>query len=288
MKTNTLSAAIGNIGDKYIARSESSSPARKNHFIRYAAAAAAILLVLGAVFAAVKLLPANAPKQEAAIPSDDTSAWLSPVEIPEDAVLPPARKGAMECSANYKKMYDLAMARDEAEVICVVTVGNWLSDNECCSYFEANVEKVYKGEIPDKIVLRQNESSIADNGSPIFTYGNRLLVFLAPWDNWEDVSYENAYYQLGAGLTTLYFAKDASDNVYLVDLRGIAGSYCRYNGVHLVDRMNADLLKELADDLRSQDKVLGDAVEQLAKDDELTRVKIFALEDVETLIEGGN
>ncbi len=251
MKTNTLSAAIGNIGDKYIARSESSSPARKNHFIRYAAAAAAILLVLGAVFAAVKLLPANAPKQEAAIPSDDTSAWLSPVEIPEDAILPVSRLGTK--GKNHPDIVHFASDVDEAftaaGLVCVGTVGNCLGEKYGDTFFEVNVERVYKGKQLDKLVIGQYGTSEWGGMIPLFTYGDRLLLFLIsnePYKDTHPLEWENAYWIGGACATVFDIILDDDGTPYICDIMGVMGEKIRRPLENLKDDENGliDRLRE--------------------------------------------
>ncbi len=211
-------------------------------------------------------------------------AWKEPATVPEDAVLPPARQGVGNAKTSYVKTYNYAEAYEEADAVCIVTVENWLEDVSDCCYFEAKVEKIYKGEIPERIVLRQNESKDFSFGSPIFTYGNRLLVFLDEWEYWDEAG--EAYYQIGSDLTTLYMANDASGELYLIALHGLVGNKSR--GLGLKDKFSLELAQELGTELKKSDEVLGETVELYAHDDPPYNIKIYLFDDFESFLDSMN
>ncbi|MBQ7355080.1 MAG: hypothetical protein IJW62_06135 [Clostridia bacterium] len=72
---------------------------------------------------------------------------------------------------------------ESAEAVAWVSIGNWLSENDFGSYYDATVLECYKGELPSSIVLEQAGSSVNTyTDFPLLTYGNECLVFLQCWD----------------------------------------------------------------------------------------------------------
>ena len=215
---------------------------------------------------------------------DPAGAWRKPAEIPEDAVLPPVRIGSGEVKTSWAEFHNYAEAYEAADAVCIVTVENWLEDNSECCYFDAKVEKIYKGELPEMIVLRQNESKDLHRSSPIFTYGNRLLVFLREWEHWDGAG--EAYAQDTGDLTTLYLVNDASGEMYLVGLSGLVGN--RSRGLGLKDRFSLELAQELGTELKKSDEVLGETVERYAHDDPPYNMKIYLFDDFERFLDSMN
>ncbi len=275
MKTETFAKLIGNIDDKYV--ESACDKKRRAPIIRYAAAAAAILLVLGAVFAAVKLLPTNAPRQEAA--------------VPKEAVLPPARFGTVESGIPYghHRTWSIDRFYDFVDAVCLIKIGDWLGDNGTGTYFEASVEKLYKGDLPEKIVIYQVASEkYTFDFYPVFTYGNELLVFIDKWDkNVDDIGIEDYYVSVGEDLTVFYAATAKNGEKYIIDDRGLTSLITEEeNKVH-IENYGADkkLVRELCEDIAKCDKVIAEQIlmhdNYHGEDDPLLTQYVFKLEDLE-------
>lgn len=207
MNSRTLIESFGYIDPKFVERSERRT-ASGRVLTRFAAVAAALLLVLGAVFGVVKAA------------GEKTNSL-----IPKDAVLPPSQVGKTDDGSNhtsdtlYNRSYTLGEMYEEAESVALVKIGNWLGENDVGSYFEAEVEKIYKGDLPGTILIYQtgNSESIL-SGSPLYTYGDRILVGLKTWDREE--KYQKSYQRVGADIAFLY-AVEADEGIYLIDHKGI-------------------------------------------------------------------
>ena len=265
--------------DAAYVESAAAVPKRQNRrWIGWGVAAACLCLVIGAAVIITKTIRPN-----------DTTAFFDAVEIPDDAVMPPVREGSSQSETQYRKLYNYASAYDEADAVCIVTVGNWLSEFGMFTLFDAKVEKVYKGSIPDKIVLLQNENSKYHFTSPVFSYGNRLLVFLNSWDRWgENAHYDNAYAMIGPDYTTLYLSYDNSKKAYLIALNGFAGSLGEESGIYLKNSRNVNLLNELDNYIKKTDSYLAEQIEKGFDEDEFTRVRIYALSDFEEFFDSRN
>ena len=215
---------------------------------------------------------------------DPAEAWRKPAEIPEDAVLPPVRIGSGGGDQLFTHDYDYSEAYDKADAVCIVTVGNYLEDDSYCCYFEAQVEKVYKGAPPEKIILRQEESKDYHRRAPIYTYGNRLLVFLNTWDNWQGDG--TSYCQILGDLTALYLASDTSGTAYLIDLQGTVGYNSRVHGVRGVNNVRtANLLQTLGEELKKGDEVLGETVLSYEENDPPCDLKIYSFDEFEAFLD---
>ena len=84
---------------------------------------------------------------------------MLPVEVPADAVLPSSQVGEHGIDhashLRYVRSYTLRTAYEAADAVCCVTVKNWLGENDAATYYEAEVDKLYKGDIPQFITLYQ-------------------------------------------------------------------------------------------------------------------------------------
>ena len=101
-----------------------------------------------------------------------------------EPVLPPSRWGEREAQGMLPRTYSLSEAYDAAEVVALVTVGDWLEEELITgrTFFRTTVQKVYKGDIPHEFVLAQEGCSTwTYRNYPVFTYGNQLLLFSSPW-----------------------------------------------------------------------------------------------------------
>ena len=254
MKTEEFAAAIGNINDgELILRSAERIEKPRKTWLRFAAAAAAILLVLGAVFAAVKLLPANAPRQEAA--------------VPKEAVLPPARFGENNPAHPWGHTVFLSFSEFcfETYAVCEITIGDWIGDNGYCTYFEATVDKLYRGELPEKIKIYQAgcQDHTYEN-YPLFTYGDKLLVALKPWvlkEGFDDgFDRSNAYELCGGDIGVLHISRDKNGEKYLLDLSTMFSQTNEIKGGPEFTNYgyNRKLLEELCENIAEYDPVVAD------------------------------
>ena len=218
MTSETLLSAVGNIDDALLDRAARKRAAVRRPVWRYAvAAAAAVLLIFGAVFAAVKLFPAGG-------------------ESPKDAVLPPVRKSEITGYLELDREYSIAKAYETADCVYIVTIGDWLGEDDFFVHtlYRAHVDTVLKGEIKNEIVVIQegnSSSSFSENSGPLFTAGDKLLVFLAPETTEDSVYppyeqfYDDMHHLLGAYTTVLFLAEDDSGVRYAMDVEGIMSGF---------------------------------------------------------------
>lgn len=211
----------------------------------------------------------------------------------EDAYkLPPERRCTQNVSVSTKRLGTPTLVRDyeKADAVCEITVESWLFEDSMNTYHKAAVDKVYKGDIPDTITFRQYGCSACPSDFPIYTHGNRLLVFLVER---EDLSNEypscDRIYELTAhDLSALYIAKSGDGKGCLVDY-AVLFSYNtakKCPEVSLNNICTQELLSELAKDIRSADELLADS---LLNDDmphsDLGDVKVYDLEDFTALFD---
>lgn len=96
----------------------------------------------------------------------------------DSPVLPPERIGAGESHVHWI-YYGFSDMCKNSDVIAYVEIGNWLGESEYDTFFEAKILKQYKGEALSTFTISQYGSSkITENGSPIFSHGNKIFVFL--------------------------------------------------------------------------------------------------------------
>ncbi len=111
-----------------------------------------------------------------------TKAVTPPASVGSMIIRPPTRSAnsqydAQSCSLSLVELWE------SADAVAWVSVGNWLSETDHGSYYDASVIECYKGELPTSIVLEQAGSSAKTyTDFPLFTYGNEFLVFLQGWD----------------------------------------------------------------------------------------------------------
>ena len=94
-----------------------------------------------------------------------------------EPVLPPSRWGEGESQGMLPHTYSLSEAYDAAEVVALVTVGDWLEEELITgrTFFRTTVQKVYKGDIP----LVHFLDRCPEKGSP----GDQLLLQPIPHRN---------------------------------------------------------------------------------------------------------
>ena len=108
----------------------------------------------------------------------------------------------------------------EADAVAVVRVGSWVGEDleTCQTAYIATVETLYKGEIPETVLLLQSGmSEMYYSGYPLFTNGNELLVFL---ERSFYGDYGDVYACLGLYSTTYYVGRDDSGDAYIFGNKG--------------------------------------------------------------------
>ena len=221
MNSRDIISSMSFIDTELLERSENRVPKRRRAY-RIAAAAAALLIVFGAAFGVAKAAGAKEPAALLnyawqALP--EGFAFMADTEVPKEAVLPASQTGGAEFDAEYNCSYDIITAFEDSEAVCLAVVGNCLGETESGTYFDIKPEKIYKGVLPETFTLYQcANSEFTFEGSPLYTYGDKLLLFLIPWgrDGFDD-SYETA----GSDLTVLYAAVSEDGGVYLIDHKGV-------------------------------------------------------------------
>lgn len=229
MSPEKVMYAVGGIGGDLIEKYAETSPAlklikaeRKKDAVkrlRIWTAAAACIALCAAVFGAVKLLHKqdNGNKEAPHLPAE--FAFLADTEAPKDAVLPPEPQG--KYNAQYDRLYSIREDYALHEIAAMVTVGDWLYEDRTASYFEAKVEKVYKGELPETITLAMiGNSQSVEEGFVLFSAGEKLLIFSRKWGmpGHEDRN----EYEVGS-LTAMFIVPDENGNIWLADIKGFIG-----------------------------------------------------------------
>lgn len=110
----------------------------------------------------------------------------------------------------------------KADAVYAVTVGDWLKE-DCekydVTYFKAKVDRVIKGSKQKEIVLAQMGTSKGIYGTPLFSAGNRLLLFLGEWTR--ENEYENQYGILCDPFTICDIVEIEGKEQYAVDRFGL-------------------------------------------------------------------
>ena len=203
--------------------------------LRIASAAAALLILVGVGFLLRgKLFPSSENNEAAAaypaatvkldhLPSGNNEAaaaypegfgFMGDKTIPEDAVLPPETNGESAADTQYACFFTFASAYEEADMVCIATITDWLDENDFCTCYSADVNRIYKGEQTDTVTVYQWGSSKRPNRVAQYTYGDKLLLFLH-----ENPAFgENVYEIVGVDIGSLYLAADREGSVYFLDL----------------------------------------------------------------------
>ena len=224
MNALEFSRIIGSIDEKCFTERDTAKKARR--LIKPLIAAASVSIFCIAALLGSGLFSRSTPKTPV---FTEGYEFMERAAVNESAVLPPAQNGC-PIDISYLRGYGFASAYAEAPYVCAVTVGNWVSENDFCTYYEATVEKNYKGELPRSILIYQLGSSRNPSSVAPFTYGDKLLLFLQEWEN---SIYENTYEIVGADIGCLYAAADTHGNVYFMDLLGLLSMETRDSGEEL-------------------------------------------------------
>lgn len=169
--------------------------------------------------------------------------------------VPPVRIAENEItSVSRDIIYTVDTAYEDADLVALIRVGTWLGEakENYITYFEVQTEKIFKGDAPEKIVLIQDgKSDYTVQRYPLFTAGNKLLVFLKAA---EDEEYENAFWIEGS-YTTFFDAARIGKDLYYLDRYGMIG-----DGVSACDNLffDAELSGKLYAALAKQDPLAED------------------------------
>lgn len=164
------------------------------------------------------------------------------VENVSEVIYPPTRWGQDEFRASMSRSYSLREAIEESDLVAVVVVENWLGESPeaYCSYFSARIAEQFTGESIDQIVLLQDGYSGATmNYYPLFTYGNKMLLFLKEAVG---TDYENAYWIIGSYLT-LFDVSEIDGELYLIDRIGVLSQSFTENEIAKSDAVSQDRIR---------------------------------------------
>ena len=299
MKTETLAYAIGNIDERLIERAEK-PVSRRPRYLRYIAAAAALLLVAGAAFSIV-----NGVQKERV--NTLNYAWdnlpegyefMAEISVPKDAILPKIQSETSIGELQYHRCYSIREAYQIADAACIITVKDCLGETNACTYYDVKLEMLFKGDLPENFTICQlGNSSFHPESSPLFTYGDKLLIFLRPWGN---EGYENSYDLIGTDAAMFYVASSGTGDVYLIDHKGVFSLKTeeRCPELHLTNYVfNEELSNELFDYIGSFDKAMEEhlrlyreaTIEEYTEfmefDEESKPLHIYSLDEIERLFQ---
>lgn len=196
---------------------------------------AALAVVIGVAVTTSLLLRGDAVETSTESKNGDTSEESNDDNVTENIVLPPSRIGTEgQLLVDLDKKRSIYEAFEEADIVALIRVGNWLSEDNSYTRFEATVIEQYKGEPTTDLVVRQiGNSKHTLRGFPLFTYGNQMLLFLKK----ENIEPLNDYWIVGE-----YMAIDAIESDgewYLLDrhgaLGGQSGQFVNHEYEHIID-----------------------------------------------------
>lgn len=278
MTSLRFAAVIGEIDDNY-----TESAVKKTVGLRTKRILAAAACFFAAGLVAFGLIQAKVFKHERKL--DMT------VSIPEDAVLPPAIENRPAASyASYGTAYSVEKAFRKADAVCLLTVKNFITEDFYCSYFAASVDRVYKGELPESIVLAQwlATSQIMLENSPRYTYGDKLLLFLDPSIS---QTFPGAYDRVGGDISFFYAAPSSDGEIYLFDHKGLF-SYNTYSckddehPFNVRNRSSIQLVSDFCNYYSAFDKPIADRLNEyyeacVGHETASFALHIYSLEDME-------
>lgn len=248
MNKYQIASVIGEIDDELITESGKNTVKRRS-LLRWTAAAAALLIAVGAAFGIANAASHNAKEER--------------FTVPDDAVLPPVQVGKHSSSTSYERDYSIPEAYSEAEFVCLARVGNWLGEDEAGTFYEVTPITVYKGELSSPFVLWAfGNSEFTLKSTPLFTYGDVLLLFLTHKQRGE---YTDVYDSIGADISLLYAAYDNEDNVFLIDHRGLMTyeTSIKNPEISMNDRgKDGRLVSELCSNMRIYNKYMAEGFER--------------------------
>ncbi len=195
----------------------------------------------------------------------------------EKVVLPPTRYGAGQGNAMLARTYTIEQAVAEADAVAWVRVGNWIGERpDDGTFFEAEVIRSFRGDMPEDFTLKQLGSSLYTlTGYPLFTSGNELLLFLNKADlAIDNEEYENCYIIMGAYSTVMDVTTDENGDAYVSDRYGMLGK--------TISAKNYGSSDQLKEELTAAAKVMDDI-----QSDFIVRARhVYALEELAEVLNG--
>lgn len=200
---------------------------------------------------------------------------------------PPVRIGEATGNASFNRSYSLTEAFEEADVVALVQVGNWLGEKTegfPYTYYEADALECYKGDIPAHFTLMQSGASTSTyEDYPLYTYGNQLLLFLRK----ADADYPDAYQSVGSFSTVLYAADAVDGTRYYLDRFGLMSMREQETGDSALEqplsRMPEDTVKELRADLEKTDALLAESLSSGERQNSFLEPYVYTQDALETL-----
>lgn len=202
-----------------------------------------------------------------------------------EAVLPPIRMSDHPANGSIGgPLGSLKEAAEASDAVACVRIGDWLGDHEdkVTTMFEAEVTRIVKGELPERIVLHQDGTSeYTYTNYPLFTAGNEMLVLLKktrPHPGYGGKTSDDAYYISGAFLTVFDIVTLDSGESYAIPRRA------------LDDEFYPEEVDNFAYDLRLTEKVS----EELVRSDGIWKRidrsfdRIFSLDELAESLKRGS
>ena len=207
---------------------------------------------------------------------------------------PPVRIGEATGNASFNRSYSLTEAFEEADVVALVQVGNWLGEKTegfPYTYYEADALECYKGDIPAHFTLMQSGASTSTyEDYPLYTYGNQLLLFLDQTQtDWGEayIQYPGAYVNVCAFITMMYAANADDGSRYFVDRFGLMSMREQETGDSALEqplsRMPEDTVKELRADLEKTDALLAESLSSGERKNSSFEAYVYTQDALETL-----
>lgn len=206
--------------------------------------------------------------------------------------LPPQRACTQNVSAGTKRLGIPTLVNDyeKADAVCEITVESWLSEDQMNTYHKAKVDKVYKGELPDTITFRQFGCASCPSDFPIFTHGNRLLVFLVEREDLslEYPDYDKVFELTAHDLSALYIAEtDGTDYLIDYDVLFSYNTNWKCPGITLRNVSTPELISELVKSIRPSDGLLADNLaDGVLPHSDLGGVKVYDIREFAGLFAG--
>ena len=179
-------------------------------------------------------------------------------------VRPPVRIGEGTGNACFNRSFSLTEAFEEADVVALVQVGNWLGEKTegfPYTYYEADALECYKGDIPAHFTLMQSGASTSTyEDYPLYTYGNQLLLFLDQTQtDWGEayIQYPGAYVNV-CSFITMTLGQPLS-------------------------RMQESTVKELRADLEKTDPLLAESLSFGERQNSFLEPYVYTQDALETL-----
>ena len=207
---------------------------------------------------------------------------------------PPVRIGEATGNASFNRSYSLTEAFEEADVVALVQVGNWLGEKTegfPYTYYEADALECYKGDIPAHFTLMQSGASTSTyEDYPLYTYGNQLLLFLRhSQTDWGEayIQYPGAYVNVCAFITTMYVANADDGSRYFVDRFGLMSMREQETGDSALEqplsRMQESTVEELRADLEKTDPLLAESLSSGERKNSSFEAYVYTQDALETL-----